>query len=1161
MNRLVRRFIMIFRLTLLSVVVSTLAFAQEYRAQISGQVTDPSGAAVAGAKIVAINTATNIIVNTTAASDGHYVLAQVPTGSYTLTCEATGFKKLTRTGLTLEVGDRATVNMVLDVGSQTETVTVTADIAAVDTDRSVLSPLVDNKGVSELPLNGRQVYMLLQLSAGTIFTQQQFGASGFSGTRAWDTNGSVTMHGGTTSSSQFNLDGASMNAGTGEWKFAPLVDGIQEFKLTTPSTDASLGLSGGGVLNMTMKGGTNEFHGTASEYVRNNIFDAVATQTNQSTIRATQHQWNDFSGLITGPIRKNKLFFSSWYEGFRERVPFPVTQSVPSELERAGDFSDTRNASGQLITIYDPMSTVASGSGFARTAFADNKVPISLQSQISRNIMAFFPHANTPGNPYTHVNNYVATPNIGKYGYNAWYSKFDYSWNQNHRTTGSVSQNWGFEYRSGNGIQNSPAKSGNDPLRRVNYGSTLDHVWTLNSTTVLDLRLAWQRYINYSAQEAADSFDGSSLGWKVPIGSSPAVHFPQLAYSGYLTMATGGYTANRIFWPDQTYTFSASVSKTMGRHFFKFGTAVADTRPNRYTSGWTYGNFAFDGGFTRRDPQTSDSTSGNSIASFLLGAVASGNTDLNASSAARFRTYSLFVQDDLKLTSKISLNLGLRWDRQTPITERYDRMLIGWDSTTKYNLGNASAVGGLLFAGPGHRSSWDASWKNFQPRLGLAWQLKPRLVMRASYGMSYLPLGGTGGLVTVRQNGFSRSTPYVSTSGGGAALYIPNLPGNSSWSNPFPNGVLQPYGNSLGLKTYVGQGVTFDDPNYEVPYVHQFNFGFEYELPWWKTTLEASYVGSRTHHLTVTQNVDAISLADRQKCFADTTYCTKAVTNPFAGATEMLGTSLYNATIANSQAMLPYPQFTGVTEASRAIANQYGNLLEVRANKRFSHGLVANVTYTFGKIIVDRGFREAQYNFMYRTLADYDRAHHTTLTLQYDLPFGKGKHWMSGASGVVEKLAGGWQYNTSLEYMTGVPTGRPDAFNIRNPQLPEGQQTVNRWFNTCTLLANGTRSNCASADEAITWVQMTNSYQLRTYDDRFPNIRNQWATQVNMSMFKNFLIRERINFQFRAEAFNAFNTPIYQGPDTGLTSNSFGRVTIAQQNFPRSMQFAFRLSF
>jgi hypothetical protein len=307
--------------------------------------------------------------------------------------------------------------------------------------------------------------------------------------------------------------------------------------------------------------------------------------------------------------------------------------------------------------------------------------------------------------------------------------------------------------------------------------------------------------------------------------------------------------------------------------------------------------------------------------------------------------------------------------------------------------------------------------------------------------------------------------------------------------------------------------------------------------------------------------MNAISLSNRSKCFADQNFCNNSVANPFAGAPELLGTSLYNATISNNQAMMPYPQFTGVTMASMAIGEQSGDLLEVRANKRMSKGMMANVSYTLGKIIVTRGFREAQYDTPYRTLADYDRTHHVALTFQYDLPFGKGKHWLPDAAGVLQKVVGGWAYNSSMEYMTGTPTGRPDAFNLRNPELPEGQQTWGRWFNTCTQLANGTRSNCASADEPVTWMQMTNGYQLRSYDDRFPNIRNMWATQVNMSLFKNFQIRESVNFQFRAEAFNAFNTPIDQGPDTGITSNNFGRVTIAQQNFPRSMQFAFRLSF
>ena len=724
----------------------------------------------------------------------------------------------------------------MQMGAQTESVTVTADVAAIDTDRSVVNQLMDNKAVSELPLNGRQVFMLMQLSAGTVFTQQQFGASGFSGTRAWDTNGSLTMHGGTTSSNQFNLDGASINAGTGEWKFAPLVDGIEEFKVSTPSSDASLGLSGGGVVNMTMKGGTNTLHGTLSEYVRNNIFDAVATQTNQSPIKATQHQWNDFSALVGGPIKKNKLFFSSWYEGFRERVPFPVTQTVPSELERVGDFSNTRNASGAQIVIFDPFSTVAAGSGYARTAFPNNVIPASMQSPISKNLMAVLSPRQCAGKPLHRASTTtLQRPTSASTGITPGIPSSTTCGTRTSAPPPASARTGASNIAPATAFRTAPRNratircdaSITVPLSITSGPSTPPPSWT-SAQPGSDMSTTAPR------KRPTLSTD-RKLGWKNPIGSSPTIHFPQLAYSGYLTMATGGYTANRIFWPDQSYTLSGSVSKTLNKHLLKFGTAVAETRPNRYTSGWTYGNYSFDGGFTRRNPQTSDTTSGNSIASFLLGAVASGNTDINAQSSAVFRTYSFFVQDDFKVTSKLTLNLGVRWDRQTPITERYDRMIVGWDPTAKYTLGSGSATGGLVFAKPGARTSWDASYTGFQPRIGLAYQLPHRIVMRGSYGMSYLPLGGTSGLVTVRQNGYSRSTPYNATVGGGLNSYIPNMPGASTWENPFPNGILQPYGNTLGVRTAVGTGVTYDAPDYTTPYVHQFNFGFEYELPWWNT--------------------------------------------------------------------------------------------------------------------------------------------------------------------------------------------------------------------------------------------------------------------------------------------------------------------------------------
>jgi len=1151
---------MLLRALTLWVVLSALVAAQEYRALISGQVVDPSASAVPNATVTATNVDTNVNITTSTGADGHYVLAQVPLGRYTVTGEAAGFRKFTRAGLSVNVGDKVTVNIRLEVGDVTESVTVTAELLATETNRSVLGQLMDNKGVSELPLNGRQVFMLMQLLAGVIFTQQVFGATGFSGTRAWDVNGQWTIHGGLTNSNAFLVDGASINAGSGAWRFAPLVDGVEEFKVTAPSADASLGLSGGGVINMTMKSGGNTFHGTISEYLRNHIFDAVATQTNRAAaqrpdLRNQQHQWNDFSGLVTGPIQKDKFFFSAWYEGFRERVPFPVTRTFPTLLERVGDFSQSQNASGQLYVIYDPLTTQQAGNRFVRQAFQNNRLPAGRIHPISTNILKHIPSPNIVTDPVTQRNNFAASPNVGIYGYDAWYSKFDYVWSSNHRTTASVTENWGNEYRRTNGVPSGPAVQGNAADRRNHYASTLDHVWTVNATTVVNLRAAWERFVQDNRRVDNERFDGSSLGWKAPIGSAPTIHFPVLSFSDY----TGVGASGRTFNPDNVYALTADVSKILGKHFLKFGTRVAERRSNRLGTGDEYGNFSFTRGFTQRDPQFGDADSGHAIASFMAGYPSGGSTVVNPHSSWNTRSYALYIQDDFKLSPRLTLNLGLRWDLQTPVVEWHNRMVAGFDPDVTYRLANGQAKGGFVFARPERRQAWSANYRDFQPRLGVSYQIRPKLVMRASYGMSVLPLGGSGGNTAVRQNGYSRTTPYVATIGGGINSYIPNRPAASTWDLPYPNGILQPFGSSLGPKTQVGQGITYDEPTYIVPRVHQFNIGFEYELPW-RVTLEGSYVGSRTRRLPHSQDIDSISLEERLKGFADPNYLNASAPNPFAGAEELVGTGLGAATVTRNQFLRPLNQFTGVTRANLSIGSQSGDLLETRANKRFSGGLMFIGAYTFAKLYHTRGFREPQYNYIYRTIIDYDRPHHLAFTFQYDLPFGTGKRFASGASTALDKIIGGWQFNTSLEYMMGTPTGKPDAHNLRNPELPQGQQTFDKWFDTCTLLTNGRRQNCSSPEAPVTWVQLRPN-ELRTFDDRFPNIRNHWATQVNLSLFKNIRFRERYNLQLRAEAFNAFNTPIYGGPSTGLTSPTFGLVVLDQNNFPRSMQFAFRLSF
>jgi len=437
--------------------------------------------------------------------------------------------------------------------------------------------------------------------------------------------------------------------------------------------------------------------------------------------------------------------------------------------------------------------------------------------------------------------------------------------------------------------------------------------------------------------------------------------------------------------------------------------------------------------------------------------------------------------------------------------------------------------------------------------------VKPKLVWRSGYGLSFLPLNGAGGAGGIQQNGYSRRTPFVATIGGGLNSFIPGLPGAGTFENPFPEGILEPFGAGLGPRTQAGQSITYQNRGYEIPRVHQFYFGVDYELPW-KAVAEVSYVGSRTRRFPVSRQLDAISLEERLKGFADPNYLNASVANPFSGAPELAGSGLANPTVTRTQALRPYPQFTGLTVSGLPIGNTSYNALETRINKRLSGGLTVTGTYTFAKILERLAYREDQYANPERVVADFDRTHHLTIFAVYRLPIGRGKAVGSRWSRALNLAFGNWQYNFMIEHMNGTPTGMPDATPLRDPRLPEDLKSFDRWFNTCTLLTNGSRANCASPDEPITWVQLKPN-ELRTFTTRFPNLRSHWRPQINMSLFEIFPICERITLEFRAESFNAFNSPIYRGPDLGVAGSLFGVVTLDQQNFPRNMQFALRLRF
>ncbi len=1131
------------------------ANAQEFYATISGTVTDPSGAAIANAALSARNVGTNVTVRAQTGPDGSYNISRLPTGDYQLIAEAQGFRTYVRKGIRLSVGDQAGVDIPMQVGDAAQSVNVNEELGAVEANQSVMGLVSSEKVVSEVPLQGRQVFEMLLYSAGVLFTAT---AALNPQNTQWDVHGDYTINGSRPGTNAFLIDGAPAGA-RGSWNTSPMVDAVEEFKVTSPVSDASNGLSGGGVVSVKMKSGTNEIHGSLSEFLQNVKLDSNVTQTNRalalSPFLKNQNSQNSFAARISGPILKNRFFYTGHYEGTRIRQSRPATVSIPTLEQRAGDFNQTFNSAKQNILMYDPLTTVQTGSTFTRSPIPGNVIPASRIAAPARSILGFLPTPNLVTDPVTNINNYASVPNSRWIDPNDYYVKADYIWNERHRTSASDTYAWAYNNQpAGNGLPRGNPLRNIGAQSRTSYGATLDHVWIVSNSFNVNARLGWNRFIQTTDAIYQQEFDGSKLGFSGRIGSSPVTRFPVLALQDY---AGWGLSAKQ-FSPDDQYTAILDASKNIGRHFLKFGARYSRIVFSRSNNGNWYGNYTFNRVFTQRDPQRADVISGNSAASLLLGYAASGFTEVNAQSTYSNKAYGLYFQDDWKITRRLTINAGLRWDVQTAPVERYNRQIYSFDPDVTYQLGGAQAKGGFVFADNNRRQPWDTKYRDFQPRTGAAYHLMKRLTLRGGYGISFLPLNGTLGGGGIQQDGFSRRTDMVVTQGAGAKLYTPDEPGMGTFLNPFPNGILEPYGSALGPKTLVGQTVSYTNRDFQIGRVQQFFFGFGLDLPW-KTVAEVSYVGTRTSHLRVTVNDNAVPLDELQKGAADPNYLNQTQPNPWFGAPELIGTSLATATLSKNRMVRAFPQFVNVNNTGAPIGLTSYNGLEMRIQRRMATGLMITLNYTFAKNLEALDWREDN-RTLPRSLAPFDRTHNLNIITLWNLPFGRGQRFGSGLGRNLNAMLGGWQANFVFIYQNGLPVAMPGAVVVTNPELPEGQQTLNRWFNTCTQMLNGTRANCASPSEQVAWRQPAPG-EIVVNSPRQPNIRTYALPQVNVSMFKSFRFRDRVRTEFRAEWFNASNSPIYGQPGTGYTSPTFGVVVPDQINLARVGQLALRVVF
>ncbi|MBI1787485.1 MAG: TonB-dependent receptor, partial [Acidobacteria bacterium] len=1138
-------------------------------------------APIPGAAVKAVKEGTNDTKETRTNADGIFTLPYLDPGTYNIDITAQGFSAHKRTGIVLRVADKLNLPVTLELGAVTESLTVVGEQELIETTTASRGLNCDPIKVQEYPLNGRQSYMLLMLTPGVLFTQQQFGSSGFSGTRGWDVNDAYTMNGGRTGTNQFLLNGAPIST-DGTWQVAPNVEAIQEFKVMVNTYDAAYGRSGGGHVNTTIKSGTNDIHGSLFDFWRNTIFDANATQNNRQGAPRGKRNQHQFGGTIGLPIRKDKDFLFFSFEGWREVVPFPVVSStLPASLRNGDNFTQFNQRIYDPLTsrLCDPTENCLAGGLYRRDPFPGNRIPASRINPIGKKIVDLFPLPNQVGTA-TINQNFFATGSVGRYRYEQPMFRYDKVISDKDRFYGMFYFQDGSEFRNQNGF-NPPAQTGNIYSVRTQFGTVVDWTRVISPATVLDIRLSHARFWQNFPETSDQDFTWDKLGIRnIPTPPNATGRFaPRIRVNDYNDIL-GGRILN---WSSRDQIdFSPNISMTRGRHVLKAGYEWALITRGTKNEARSNGQFDFGRFWTQQySGRGQGSTDGSPVATLLLGVPTDGLIDFNDTYMRREPYMAWYIQDDWRVSSRLTLNLGFRYDFQYPLTETHDRVNAGFDFGAKNplsdrilarwrqlkgewdaaNPGNpypappAELKGGLLFAGKNGqpRRTYDFDFTNIQPRVGFAYQFLKKTVARGGLGIFHRT--ATQGNLTT---GFDQQTPFQRSIDGDRYPAAPNGLGPYSLEIPFPNGIIAPSGSSLGLLTNIGRGVSVDGRQRVIPRTYQYSFGIERELGW-GVVLEASYVGSRTVHevlgatsgIATNINLSDMNGANFREAQANPNKYNQPVPNPFFGILPDRSDFGAAPAIVARNLYRRYPLFNGISYNTNPWAAVWYNALQIRFEKRaFSNRTVGALTwvlsYTFAKQL-ERALRNSN-NFenepFISQMTNIDRPQQLSLSGVWDLPLGKGRRWLNGGNRALNALIGGWNYNWIFTYYEGIPTGKPDAvFSCGDYRAT--QQSPSRWFNNAR--------SCYTQRAPFTF---------REVEARFSNVRNPaYGPQLNMALAKKFHFRERYELEFRGESFNVANHPILDGPNTDFTNPLFGTLPIQQLNFPRQTQLGLRLKF
>jgi hypothetical protein len=1181
------------------------AAAQTPTGTMEGNVLDPQNAGIADATVTITNNATGVARIVTSDSAGRFSAPFLQPGNYTVLVEAKGFKQDKRENVVVAVSETLPLTFTLQLGQVNETIEVTISSGTLETESSSLNTVISSRPILDLPLNGRDPFSLATL-VPAVSNVGQASTPHIGGSR--NANNEQLIDGMTNILPENNV-------GNNESAYQPIVDSVQEFSVQTSVLPADYGRFSGGTVSLVTRSGGEHYHGSLFEFAQNGVFDAKSFSFGAQEKQPSLFQYQS-GGTFGGPVpivdRPNhRTFFFFAFEDQRQNAAATETDSVPQPQWLTGNFSDllvpgvtncalpNPSNNANFGCIYDPNTVAVNASGqYQRSPFAGNIIPTADLNPVAQAALAYFPAPNVAGK--------VCAPVLsgGSYGdpgcYNNYFiagSTFDNYWHFDTRFDHDFSAKWHSFFRfshwnesfsSLSDYGNAASSGYNGPGTNTEWSGSFNNNVTFDPTLLGEFRIGASRAA-YNRKTFGEPFDLASLGFPASYVSTAAIDglvFPAFNFGqGFSTLGPEGY--NSFYEHPSAFSFTGSLIKIAGAHTVKYGAEYRLLYENFAQYGYPSGQFYENQDWTQQFANNANGT-GNPFATSLLGLMSSGSNMSHQPTSADISKYvALFVQDDWKITTKLTLNLGLRWDVEVPRTDRYNRLSY-WDPNVpsaitlpagSFDSATCPACGSLMgqmfFVGvPGSaygRAQGPTQWKDFGPRIGLAYNIIPNLVIRSGFGIVYAPsalqAAGTDGAPGIE--GFSSNTNFNSTYT--SQETAPDVCTNcGTLSNPAPTGFNLPKGVAGGGNTDVGIGI-FDSyfGSYRNPYSEQWNLNVQYALPH-QTTVELGYLGNRGLFLiNGDPGVPYGQLPSSDLALGNALYA--QVPNPFYGIVNVPGSPLDNPTVQANYLLSPYPQYLGSVQSFRKpqAASKY-NAMTLKVDKKFSGGFSLLGSFTWGKEFDNSssavnylGPASQTFENQYApqnewALGAQNVTRMLVVSAIYELPFGRGKMFGGDVNGVVNRFIGGWQLVGIATFTDGTPlvlaaatdeTGllgyskRP-AWNGQSAAISNA--TLNHWFNTSvfTQPAPFTLGNAP-----------------RTID----TVDNPGVNNWNTSVFKNnyFGSENKYNLQFRLELFNAFNHPQFGAPNTNVNAGSQFGVISSMGSFynARLVQLALKFIF